>query len=178
MCTPVDGRCEPRDWWFNLSIQASSELVVRHELLNLHRLYSVLASPPSARALPRPPLSRSRLHTPSHASSHASSRPPIHHTPFRRVPASHTNLGLHIAPRSSPRSSHTAPSSRCLGGSPTPTTSTAQHTRRRRGTSPYYRRAYGMSIRILPHGPSPPLPIPSTGELRLLRQAVLLTMAI
>ena len=31
MCTPVDGRCEPRDWWNNLSIQASSELVVRHE---------------------------------------------------------------------------------------------------------------------------------------------------
>ena len=21
MCTPIDGRCEPRDWWYNLSIQ-------------------------------------------------------------------------------------------------------------------------------------------------------------
>lgn len=63
MCTPVDGRCEPRDWWFNLSIQASSELVVRHELLNLHRLYSVLASPPSA----RPPAPTPIEIAPSHA---------------------------------------------------------------------------------------------------------------
>ena len=176
MCTPVDGRCEPRDWWFNLSIQASSELVVRHELLNLHRLYSVLASPPSA----RPPAPTPIEIAPSHAFTRLLTPPhvPLYITPFRLVPASHTNLGLHIASRSSPRSSHTGPSSRCLGGSPTPTTSTAQHTRRRRGTSPYYRRAYGMSIRILPHGPSPRLPTPSTGELRLLRQAVLLTMAI
>ena len=21
MCTPVDGLCEPRNWWYNLSIQ-------------------------------------------------------------------------------------------------------------------------------------------------------------
>ena len=37
MCTPVEGRCEPRNWWYNLSIQ----------VLNVLFTYGVLVTMPS-----------------------------------------------------------------------------------------------------------------------------------